>query len=58
LYAATQAIKAKLKAEVRIVIFTTPELRNTIESLGPDYITNDLNSLIEWVEREYHRLKL
>ena len=58
LYAATRAMKAKLKAEVRIVIFTTPELRNTIESLGTDYITNDLNSLIEWVEREYHRLKL
>ena len=58
LYAATRAMKAKLKAEVRIVIFTTPELRNTIESLGTDYIANDLNSLIEWVEREYHRLKL
>jgi hypothetical protein len=51
-------MKAKLKAEVRIVIFTTPELRNTLESLGTDYIANDLNSLIEWVEREYHRLKL
>ena len=58
LYAATQAIKAKLKAEVRIVIFTTQEGRNTIESLGTDYIATDLNSLIEWVEREYHRLKL
>lgn len=58
LCAATRAMKAKLKAEVRIVIFTTPELRNTLESLGTDFIANDLNSLIEWVEREYHRLKL
>ncbi|MFZ0512800.1 MAG: B12-binding domain-containing protein [Candidatus Nitrosopolaris sp.] len=57
LYAATRAMKAKLKAEVRIVLFTTPELLNTIESLGTDYIVNDLNSLIEWVEREYLRVK-
>ncbi len=52
LYAASRAIKAKLKAEVRIVLFTTPELRNSIESLGTDYIANDLTSLIEWVQRE------
>lgn len=52
LYSASRVIKAKLKGEVRIVLFTTPELRNPIESLGADYIANDLTSLIEWVERE------
>ncbi len=58
LYAAARAMKAKLKAELRIVLFASPELRNIIDSLGSDYIANDLNSLIKWVEREYHRLKL
>jgi hypothetical protein len=52
LYSASRVIKAKLKGEVRIVLFTTPELRDPIESLGADYIANDLTSLIEWVERE------
>lgn len=52
LYSASGAIKAKLKAEVRIVLFTKPELRNTMESLGADYVVNDLTSLIDWVERE------
>lgn len=56
-HAATRAIKAKLKSEVRIVLFTTPELRNQAESLGTDYITNNMNSLVDWVEREYRRLK-
>jgi methanogenic corrinoid protein MtbC1 len=52
LYSASSAIKAKLKAEVRIVLFTKPELRNPMESLGADYVVNDLTSLIEWVEKE------
>ncbi len=58
LYAAARAMKAKLKAELRIVLFASPELQNIIDSLGSDYIANDLNSLVKWVEREYHRLKL
>jgi len=58
LYAAARALKAKLKAELRIVLFASPELRNMIDSLGSDYIANDLNSLIKWAEREYHLLKL
>lgn len=58
LYEAARAMKAKLKAELRIVLFASPELRNIIDSLGCDYIADDLNSLIKWVEREYHRLKL
>jgi len=57
-YAAARALKAKLKAELRIVLFASPELRNIIDSLGSDYIANDLNSLIKWAEREYHLLKL
>jgi hypothetical protein len=52
LYSASSAIKGKLKAEVRIVLFTKPELRNPMESLGADYVVNDLTSLIEWVEKE------
>jgi methanogenic corrinoid protein MtbC1 len=52
LYSASRVIKAKLKAEVRIVLFTTPELRNPMESLGADYVVNDLTSLIDWAERE------
>jgi hypothetical protein len=52
LYSASRAIKAKLKAEVRIVLFTTPELRNPMESLGADYVVNDLTALIDWAERE------
>ena len=58
LYAAARAMKAKLKAEFRIVLFASSELRNIIDSLGSDYVANDLNSLVKWVEREYHRLKL
>ena len=58
LYAADRAMKAKLKAELRIVLFASPELRNIIDYLGSDYIASDLNSLIKWVEREYDRLKL
>jgi methanogenic corrinoid protein MtbC1 len=58
IYAAARAIKAKLKAELRIVLFASPELRNIADSLGSDYVANDLNTLVKWVEREYNRLKL
>jgi predicted transcriptional regulator len=57
LNAATKSIKAKLKGRVNIVLLTTPELQLVSEDIGADYHAKDLQSLIEWTEREYKKLK-
>jgi DNA binding protein with HTH domain/B12 binding protein len=57
LNAATKSIKAKLKGRVNIVLLTTPELQLVSEDIGADYHAKDLQSLIEWTEREYKNLK-
>lgn len=57
LNAATKSIKAKLKGQVSIVLLVTPDLQLVSEAMDSDYRAKDLQSLIEWTESEYKKLK-
>jgi predicted transcriptional regulator len=57
LNAATKSIKAKLKGRVNIVLLATPDLQLVSEAMDADYRAKDLQSLIEWTESEYKKLK-
>ena len=53
LSATIKSIKEKLKAEIKMILLSTPELLSLSETAGADYIANDIQSLIEWTENQY-----
>ena len=53
LSAATKSIKEKLKAEIKMVLMSTTELLSLSETTGADYVTKDVQSLVEWTENRY-----
>lgn len=53
LSAATKSIKEKLKAEIKMVLMSTTELLSLSETIGADYVTKDVQSLVEWTENRY-----
>ena len=57
LVAASKSMKPKLKGHVNIILLTTPELQLVSEAFGVDYVAKDLQSLIEWTEYEYKKIK-
>lgn len=56
LSSASRALKGRLKGELRIAIFATPELQQAAEEVY-DFSAKDLPSLVEWAEREYGATK-
>jgi methanogenic corrinoid protein MtbC1 len=52
----TRAMKGKLKGELRIAVLATPELQAAAEE-NSDHVAKDLQSLIQWAEREYNIAK-
>lgn len=48
----TRSMKGRLKGELRLVVIATPELQRAGEE-GADLIVTDLQSAIEWAERQY-----
>jgi predicted transcriptional regulator len=57
LVAASKSMKPKLKGHVNIILLTTPELQLVSEAISVDYVAKDLQSLIEWTEYEYKKIK-
>jgi predicted transcriptional regulator len=53
LSATIKSIKEKLKAEIKMILLSTPELLSLSETAGADYIANDIQSLIGWTENQY-----
>jgi predicted transcriptional regulator len=53
LSATIKSIKGKLKAEIKMILLSTPELLSLAETIGADYVAKDIQSLIEWAENEY-----
>jgi hypothetical protein len=49
---AAVSIKDRLKGKLRIVTMTTPELESLSELIGVDFMAKDLQSLINWTEKE------
>ncbi|MGI0024340.1 MAG: hypothetical protein ACREA4_04245, partial [Nitrososphaera sp.] len=50
------AMKGRLKGELRLGVSATEELRQVAEE-GSDFVAKDLLSLTEWAEREYNLVK-
>jgi predicted transcriptional regulator len=48
-----KSIKGKLKAEIKMILLSTPDLLSLSETTGADYVANDIQSLIEWTENQY-----
>jgi HTH domain len=57
LSAATKSMKTKLKGQVNTILVSTSKLKIVTEVIDVDYIAKDLQSLIEWTEQEYKKLK-
>jgi hypothetical protein len=53
LSATIKSIKEKLKAEIKMILLSTPDLLSLSETTGADYVANDIQSLIEWTENQY-----
>jgi predicted transcriptional regulator len=49
---AAVSIKDRLKGKLKIVTMTTPELESLSEHIGVDFMAKDLQSLINWTEKE------
>jgi len=47
-----KAMKGRLKGELKIAVFATPELQAAAEE-NSDHVAKDLLSLVEWAERQY-----
>jgi hypothetical protein len=56
LSSASKSLKGRLKGDLRVAIFATPELQQAAEE-AYDYSAKDLLSLVEWAEREYNIAK-
>jgi predicted transcriptional regulator len=53
LSATIKSIKGKLKAEIKMILLSTPELLSLSETTGADYVANDIQSLVDWSENQY-----
>ncbi len=53
LSATIKSIKGKLKAEIKMILLSTPELLSLSETTGADYGANDIQSLVDWSENQY-----
>ena len=46
-------MKGRVRGELRITTFTTPQLRPVAEE-SSDFVAEDLLALVEWAEREFN----
>lgn len=53
---AAVSIKDRLKGKLRIVTMTIPELESLSEHIGVDFMAKDLQSLINWTEKELRNI--
>lgn len=53
----SKSMKTKLKGQVYTILSSTSKLKIVTEAIDADYVANDLQSLIEWTEQEYKKLK-
>jgi hypothetical protein len=53
----TKSMKTKLKGQVYTILSSTSKLKIVTDTIDVDYVANDLQSLMEWTEQEYKKLK-
>jgi predicted transcriptional regulator len=58
LLSATRSMNTKLKGRVEVILITSPELELVSQDIGADYVTTDIQSMVEWAEQEFKRLPI
>ena len=58
LLSATRSMNTKLKGRVEVILITSPELELVSQDIGADYVTTDIQSMVEWAEQEFKRLSI
>ncbi len=48
-------LKARFAGDFRLLLFTKEDLYDMAQTLGPDFVSSDLGSLIKWIEQEYKK---
>ena len=52
-----KTMKGRVKGELRLVVYTTAELQHIAEEAEVDYLAKDMQSVVDWAEREYSARK-
>jgi hypothetical protein len=52
---ALKSSKARFAGDFRLILFTKEDLYDMAQTLGHDFISSDLGSLIKWIEHEYKK---
>src|SRR5918911_1333606 len=55
LFSATSSMKAKLRARLGIILITSPELQLILQDIGADFVTTDIQSMVNWAEQEFKK---
>jgi methanogenic corrinoid protein MtbC1 len=58
LLSATRSMKAKLKGRLEVILITSPELQLVSQDIGADYVTTDIQCMVQWAEQEFKRLPI
>ena len=58
LFSATNSLKAKLRGRLEVILITSPELQLILQDIGADFVTSDIQSMVNWAEQEYRKLPM
>jgi predicted transcriptional regulator len=58
LLSAIRSMNAKLKGRLEVILITSPELQLVSQDIGADYVTTDIQSMVQWAEQEFKRLPI
>jgi hypothetical protein len=58
LLSATKSMKAKLKGHLEVILITSDELQLMLQDIGADYVTTDIQSMIQWAEQEFKKFPM
>jgi hypothetical protein len=51
-------MKTKLKGQLEVILITSPELQLVLQDIGADYVTTDIQSMIQWAEQEFKKFPM
>jgi hypothetical protein len=58
LVSATSSMKAKLRGRLEIILITSPELQLILQDIGADFVTTDIQSMVNWAEQEFKKFPM
>ena len=58
LFSATNSMKAKLRGRLEVILITSHELQLILQDIGADFVTTDIQSMINWAEQEFKKFPM